>query len=156
MTNIGVPLGTERRDAAAAELQSIVVDLIDLSLQGKQAHWNVIGRHFTPVHEQLDTLVTDTRAWVDALAERVATLGHSPDGRAHTVADTSRVEAFPDGFVTDDKTVALVVDRIASVVETTRGSLERLGAADLVSQDLVIEILRGLEKHLWMFQAQTS
>jgi starvation-inducible DNA-binding protein len=156
MTNIGVPLGAERRDAAAAELQSIVVDLIDLSLQGKQAHWNVVGRHFAPVHEQLDTLVTDTRAWVDALAERVATLGHSPDGRAHTVATASRVEAFPDGFVTDDKTVALVVGRIASVVETTRVSLERLGVADVVSQDLVIEILRGLEKHLWMFQAQTS
>ncbi|MFZ6004585.1 MAG: Dps family protein [Actinomycetota bacterium] len=156
MTNIRLPLDAERREVAAAELQSIVVDLVDLSLQGKQAHWNVVGRHFTPVHEQLDALVTDARAWVDALAERVAALGHSPDGRAQAVASSSRVEPFPDGFVADDKAVALVADRIASVVESTRGSLDRLGTADLVSQDLAIEVLGGLEKHLWMFQAQTS
>ena len=30
----------------AAELQAMLVDLIDLALIGKQAHWNVVGPHF--------------------------------------------------------------------------------------------------------------
>jgi len=33
-----------------------LVELTDLSLQAKQLHWNVIGRHFRSLHEQLDAL----------------------------------------------------------------------------------------------------
>ena len=33
-------------EQTAAELQAMLVDLIDLALIGKQAHWNVVGPHF--------------------------------------------------------------------------------------------------------------
>ena len=156
MTGIGIPLADERRAAAAEELQGLLTDLVDLSLQGKQAHWNATGRPFLTLHQQLDELVADTRTWVDALAERIVTLGRSPDGRAHTVAAATRLEAFPEGFVHDDKLVDVVVGRLETLVECARESADRLGPLDLVSQDLVIEILRGLEKHLWMLQAQLA
>lgn len=35
-------------------LQDTLVALIDLSLQAKQAHWNVVGPNFRPLHELLD------------------------------------------------------------------------------------------------------
>jgi len=43
---------------------------------------------------------------------------------------------------------------VATGVERTRATIERLGELDLVTQNLVIEILRGLERHLWMLQAR--
>lgn len=30
----------------AGNLQTVLTDLIDLHLQGKQAHWNVVGHEF--------------------------------------------------------------------------------------------------------------
>ena len=154
---IGVPtIETPHRETVASDLQATLVDLVALSLHGKQAHWHVTGPNFVPVHEQVDSLVSDTREWSDLVAERAVTLGVPVDGRPETVARTAGVEAFPEGFVGDLKVVSLVADRLASVVTRMRGRVDGLGEHDLVSQDLVIEILRGLEKHLWMLRAQLA
>jgi starvation-inducible DNA-binding protein len=153
----GVPtLETPIRETVASDLQATLVDLVALSLHGKQAHWHVTGPNFVPVHEQVDELVNDTREWADLVAERAVTLGVAVDGRPETVAGTSEVETFPEGFVGDLKAVSLVADRLAGAVERLRGRVDRLGEQDLVTQDLVIEILRGLEKHLWMLRAQLA
>ena len=37
------PLGTHAREAVAGELQAMLVELIDLSLIGKQLHWSLGG-----------------------------------------------------------------------------------------------------------------
>jgi starvation-inducible DNA-binding protein len=124
--------------------------------RGKQAHWHVTGRLFVPLHEQLDAIVDDARAWADLVAERAVTLGVPVDGRPSTVAENTRVSPFQEGFVEDEKVLHLVVDELTKVAERTRIAAERLGEFDLVTQDLVIEIQRALEKHLWMLQAQLA
>lgn len=155
MPRIGVPgAGLQDRDEVAGALQEALVDLVALSLNGKQAHWHVTGRHFVPVHEQLDAIVADAREWADLVAERAVTLGVPVDGRPEAVARTTSVEAFPEGFVDDDKVVAVVTGQVDDVVARMRARLDDLGRQDPVTQDLVIEVLRGLEKHLWMLQAQ--
>lgn len=40
---ISSTLSDENRKVAADALQNVLVDVIDLSLIGKQAHWNVVG-----------------------------------------------------------------------------------------------------------------
>ena len=144
------------QEAVATALQEALVDLIDLGLNAKQAHWHVHGPQFLPVHEQLDRIVEDTRSWADLLAERSVTLGVPVDGRAATVARDSAVEPFPTDFVEDAKVVVLMRDRLETVVGRQRAHVDQLGELDPVTQDLVIEVLRGLEKHLWMLQAQAA
>lgn len=51
--NFHISLAPEQQ-AVAVELQSMLVDLLDLSLIGKHAHWNVEGRMFRSVHQELD------------------------------------------------------------------------------------------------------
>jgi starvation-inducible DNA-binding protein len=41
------------RDGVGAELQTVLVELVDLSLVGKQLHWAVTGPLFRPLHLQL-------------------------------------------------------------------------------------------------------
>lgn len=152
---IGIPEdGVRHTKQVAAVLQAALVDLTALALNGKQAHWHLHGPQFLPVHEQFDAIVEDTRAWADLVAERAVTLGESVDGRAATVASESAVGAFPTGFVEDGKAIALIRDLVETTVRRLRAHLDELGELDPVTQDLVIEILRGLEKHLWMLQAQ--
>lgn len=141
---------------AATALQEALVDLTALALNGKQAHWHVHGPQFLPIHEQLDAIVDDTRAWADLVAERAITLGVAVDGRAATVASETAVGAFPTGFVEDAKAVALMGDQVETAVARLRTPIDELGDLDPVTQDLVIEILRGLEKHLWMLRTQAA
>jgi len=157
MVQNGVPgLSNDTKREVAAELQGLLADFTALSLNGKQAHWHVTGPLFVPLHEQLDAIVNDARAWADLVAERAVTLGVPVDGRPSTVAESTRVTPFHDGFVDGEKVVRLVVEELTDVAEHTRSAVQRLGDLDMVTQDLVIEILRALEKHLWMLQAQMS
>ncbi|TCO15724.1 hypothetical protein EV652_12197 [Kribbella steppae] len=47
-----------------------------------------------------------------------------------------------------------MVERLTGVVESNQARIGRLGAEDLVSQDLVVGITARLEKHKWMFAAE--
>ncbi|HEX2297396.1 MAG TPA: ferritin-like domain-containing protein, partial [Pseudonocardiaceae bacterium] len=64
------PLPEADRTSTGAVLQATLVDLIDLSLIAKQAHWNVVGSNFRSAHLQLDELVATARQYVDEVAER--------------------------------------------------------------------------------------
>src|ERR1700755_3529024 len=63
-----------------ALLQDRLNALNDLALTLKHVHWNVVGPHFIGVHTMLDPQVDAVRLMVDATAERIATLGGSPQG----------------------------------------------------------------------------
>jgi len=81
----------------AKALQATLVELIDLSLQAKQAHWNVVGPSFKAIHLFLDELTDQYRDWYDEAAERLAAIGVSPDGRTATVAAGTPLEPLPAG-----------------------------------------------------------
>jgi starvation-inducible DNA-binding protein len=148
------PLDDEARDVTGAALQATLVDLLDLSLIGKQAHWNLVGRQFHDVHLHLDELVETSRTYSDKVAERGVAIGVSVDGRAGTVAADSRVPDFASGWVTDRDVIRQVFESVDTTVRGIRPRIEQLDKADLVSQDLLIEVTAALEEQRWMWQAQ--
>ncbi len=117
----------------------------------KQAHWNVVGRFFRDVHLQLDELVVTARTYADDVAERAATLGVSPDGRAATVAKSSGVPEFGTGWQTDRDVIEAVVAALDKLIHRLRNRIEETDEADLVSQDLLIAITSKLEEAHWMW-----
>ncbi|WP_246464911.1 Dps family protein [Ruania alkalisoli] len=139
-------------DVVIDRLQATLVDLIDLALQGKQAHWNLHGPHFRSIHLQLDEVIADLRGWSDEVAERLATLGTAPDGRAATVAESSHVPAVDAGQIGTDKVIRIFDDRLQRASERITSGLADL-EVDLLSQDLLIGVATGLEKHAWMFRS---
>lgn len=144
------------REEAGHKLEVTMQELVDLSLIGKQLHWAVIGPLFRPLHLQLDELVDTWRELADTLAERAVALGHVPDGQAEAVAAGSRLIPVTQTALEDHVVVRELTHRIAAVSEAARSRLERLGEIDPASQDVLIEVLRALEKQLWMFRVQLS
>jgi starvation-inducible DNA-binding protein len=136
------------------DLQSTLVELVDLSLLGKQAHWNVVGSHFRSIHLQLDEIVDIARLSSDRVAERLATIGASPDGRAETVATGSELAPFPEGFVAGTDTVKLVTAAMETIADRMRERIGRIGEDDPVSQDILIGVSDEVEKAAWMLRAQ--
>ncbi|MEO5875723.1 MAG: DNA starvation/stationary phase protection protein [Streptosporangiaceae bacterium] len=153
MATVKSPLADDVQKTAGQALQGALIDLIDLSLTGKQAHWNLTGRGFKMVHEHLDDVVAETRAASDEVAERAVMIGRNPDGRAHTVAGTSLIEQLEPGYLAEDKVVAAFTGMLYDVVVRMRA---RIAATEdePVTQDLLIGITAGLEKHHWMFSVQ--
>jgi starvation-inducible DNA-binding protein len=142
------------RDGVGRELQAVLVELVDLSLIGKQLHWSVIGPHFGPLHLQLDELVESWRDLADTVAERAVAVGFVPDGQAQVVAATSELSPVEQGALGAQLVVRELTRRLADVSERVRSRLESVGAADLASQDVLVEVLRELEKQQWMLRVQ--
>ena len=138
----------------AADLQRVLVDLIELQLQGNQAHWNVVGTNFRDLHLQLDELVDAAREASDTIAERMRALDAVPDGRSDTVAATTSLPQFPAGEQNTADVVDLVTSRVYAAVDTARNVHDDVDAADPSTADLLHQIIDALEKLAWMIKAE--
>jgi starvation-inducible DNA-binding protein len=141
--------------AAAAELlQDRLGALTDLSLTLKHVHWNVVGPNFIAVHKMLDPQVKAVRKMADETAERIATLGMSPNGTLGGLAlerdphDDYRLGR--DDTMKHLEALDQVYDRVISQHRQVMNKLEDI---DLVSQDMIIQQLAGLEQFQWFVRA---
>ena len=148
------PLGAHERREIGLELQATLVELVDLSLVGKQLHWSVVGPMFRTLHQQLDELVDSWRDLGDTVAERAVAIAFWPDGQAEAIAAGSELAGVEAGAIEDDAVVRELAKRLAETSERARGRMDRLAALDAASQDVLIEVVRALEQQLWMVRAQ--
>ena len=137
-------------------LGPVVTDLTALSVDGKQAHWHVRGANFQAVHELLDVVVDHAREYADTAAERVVALGLPIDARTQTVGAKATTPKMTAGFQQSDKVIAEVIAGIDATLVTVRTAVTELAELDPVSQDVVIEIARGLEKDRWFLFAHIA
>ncbi|MFD1213002.1 Dps family protein [Arthrobacter sp. GCM10027362] len=135
-------------------LQKVLVDLIELHVQCKQAHWNLVGKNFRDLHLQLDEIVADARLFTDQVAERMRALHAVPDGRSATVAETSSLAAFPMGLVSTADTVGLVVDMLEACVGTMRDVHDQVDEEDPITADILHGFIEKLEQYAWMVDAE--
>lgn len=149
-------LGEHQLKDVGNTLQAMLVELIDLALVGKQLHWNVTGPLFRPLHEQLDELVDSWRELSDVVAERAVALGYVPDGQAGAVAANTELRPIPREALDDHVVIRELSERMNDVADRARERMDRLGEIDAASQDVIIEVVRALEKQLWMVRVQFS
>ena len=141
-------------DELAASLQRVLVDLIELHLQAKQAHWNVIGKNFRDLHLQLDELVDVAREASDTVAERMRALDAVPDGRSDTVAATTSLPQFSSGEQATAEVVDLITTRVYGAVGTLRAVYDFVNQEDPTTADQLDQIIESLEKLAWMIKSE--
>jgi starvation-inducible DNA-binding protein len=135
-------------------LQSVLVDLIALHLQGKQAHWNIVGPNFRDLHLQLDEIVGEVREFSDQLAERLRALNVVPDVRIETVAATTHLPTFPAGEVLTTDAVNLITERLNLAVANMRVVHDEVDEEDPTSADILHLFIEKLEQFAWMVSAE--
>ncbi|MEZ2371953.1 Dps family protein [Arthrobacter sp. RCC_34] len=138
----------------ARHVQAVLVDLIALGIQGKQAHWNVVGPNFRDLHLQLDEIVAASRLLSDRLAERLRALHAEPDGRTRTITETSTLKESPPGLVSTDVVVAEIGERLQAATATARAVHDAVDSEDPTTADLLHDVLETLEQLHWMLTAE--
>ncbi|GAA3740862.1 DNA starvation/stationary phase protection protein [Leifsonia bigeumensis] len=140
----------------SADLQAVLVDLIELGIQGKQAHWNVVGSNFRDLHLQLDEIIAVARELSDVVAERMRALEALPDGRSETVTKTTTLAKFPADQVDTKEVVSLVTERLHAVAGTARRVHDPVDEEDPTTADILHVIIEKLEQFAWMVSAETQ
>ncbi|HWK20515.1 MAG TPA: DNA starvation/stationary phase protection protein [Microbacteriaceae bacterium] len=140
--------------ALADHLQRVLVDLIELASQSKQAHWNVVGHNFRDLHLQLDEITASARAHSDVIAERMRALHAVADGRSGTVSKATSLPTYPQGEVDTAQTVDLITARLEGVTATIRDVHDAVDEEDPTTADLLHAIIADLEQFAWMVSAE--
>jgi starvation-inducible DNA-binding protein len=147
-------LPEKTRAKVAAILNQSLADLSDLHSQTKQAHWNVRGPRFYPLHKLFDDLAGTVEPHLDETAERITALGGIAKGTVRLAAEHSRLPEFPVEKSGDTLCIATLIERFALCANETRKAIDetaQLGDAD--TADLLTAISRDLDKSLWMLEA---
>jgi starvation-inducible DNA-binding protein len=140
-------------EETAAILQDRLVSLIDLTLTLKHIHWNVVGPTFISVHEMLDPQYAGVAEMVDAMAERIATLGAEPNGLPGYVVEHRRWAEYAHGRGQVPVHLRALDQVYDGVIEDHRKAIERIGELDPMSEDLLVGHTRALEMYQWFVRA---
>ncbi|UYQ60572.1 Dps family protein [Streptomyces peucetius] len=134
-------------------LQMRLHSLNDLALTLKHIHWNVVGPHFIAVHEMIDPQVDQVRAMTDDLAERISTLGGEPNGTPGALVDERTWNDYSIGRAEAIEHLGALDLVYTSVIKDHREAMRATETSDPVTQDMLIEQLRGLELFQWFVRA---
>lgn len=134
-------------------LQERLVALIDTALTLKHIHWNVTGPTFIGVHEMLDPQVAGVNLMVDALAERIAAMGGSPNGLPGNLVAERSWDDYAVGRAPVPKHLEALDVVYSAVIAGHRAAIETAGDVDPVTEDLLIGQTGELEQYQWFVRA---
>ncbi|QGH76344.1 hypothetical protein SEA_DAUBENSKI_34 [Streptomyces phage Daubenski] len=130
-----------------AKMEEALEWLLILSLVVKESHWNLRGKEFFFFHPELDKLDSDITEYADLIAERA---------RAIDLYLAPKVSYEMSGESVSFQQVLI------GLISSLRGLTGTLNAAilnitdDLATQDVLIEVKRGVDKWLWMLNESTK
>ncbi len=149
--DIGIP-ETERENVAN-ELSKLLADSYTLYLKSHNFHWNVEGPMFQTLHVMFEEHYTELAEAVDAIAERIRSLGHRAPGSYTEFADLTSIPESKSVPSAKDM-VAQAVEGHEAVVRTARSVLQVAGkAGDQATEDLATQRLQIHEKTAWMLRS---
>jgi starvation-inducible DNA-binding protein len=155
--NFTVP-GVAKQDADRAIdlVQQQLNDCNRLQLTLKHVHWNVVGPNFIAVHQMLDPQIDAVRAMADELAERIATLGGSPNGTPAALEREDDFDEYTIGRADTQEHLKGLDVLYRSVITSHREAVDELEKLDVVTQDLLVGQLHQLELFHWFIRAHVE
>ncbi len=152
---MGIDIGIAEKDRAkiADGLSRLLADTYTLYLQTHYFHWNVKGPMFQTLHLMFETQYNELALAVDAVAERIRSLGHEAPGSYKAYRKLSSIEETDHVPAATDM-VRLLVKGHEAVAKTARNVFPVADKArDESTADLLTQRLQIHEKTAWMLRS---
>lgn len=116
-------------------------------------HWNIKGDKFFELHLKFEELYNDLLLKVDEVAERILTLGHSPN---HNYSDYRKISKIAESIKVSDGITAVkeILNSFQTVIMLQRELLSLSAeSGDEGTNALMSDYIRMQEKLVWMYSA---
>jgi len=146
-----IALPAETRLYSCEQLNQILADSQILYSLYKKHHWLVRGVTFYQLHLLLDKHAGEQLALIDAVAERVQTLGGVAVGDPRHVADLTRIPRSPDGAEEIPAMLSRLLEAHESIlVQAHRAAAQIADRGDDGTADLLVsDVIRTGELQAW-------
>lgn len=151
--DINIGIQTEQREAIATGLSHLLADTYTLYLKTHNYHWNVTGPMFNTLHLMFEGQYNELALAVDAIAERIRTLGYPAPG-SYTAYSKLTSISEEEGVPNAMEMIRNLVEAQEAVVRTARSLFPVVdAAADEPTADLLTQRMQIHEKNAWMLRS---
>lgn len=148
-----IGLNTEKTKQLATRLNALLANYSVFYQNARGYHWNIKGDKFFELHVKFEELYNDLFQKIDAVAERILTLGYSPDHNFTSYQKLSRIKES-DKVENGTRAVKEIVDSYKIVILQQRELLALSGEIDDEGTSaLMSDYIREQEKSVWMYSA---
>lgn len=116
-------------------------------------HWNIKGERFFELHLKFEELYNDLLLKVDEVAERILTLGSTPE---HRYSNYSKVSTIKESELVSDGLIAIgqILSSFKTIILMQREILTLASdAEDEGTNSLMSDYIRMQEKLVWMYSS---
>jgi len=155
-TTNAIGIDTNKAKQLAERLNVLLANYSVFYQNTRGSHWNVKGEKFFELHLKFEELYNDLLLKIDEVAERILTLGHSPN---HNFSDYARVSKIAESKrVTDGvESVVNVLESFKTIIPLQRELLSMSAeTGDEGTNALMSDYIRAQEKLVWMYSAFLS
>jgi starvation-inducible DNA-binding protein len=150
---IDIGIGAKERARIADGLAHVLADTYSLYLKTHNFHWNVEGPMFNTLHLMFMEQYTELWNALDAIAERIRSLGYPAPGTNSEFAKLTSIDETP-GVPDAMEMVRLLVVGHEAVARTARAVFPAVDkASDESTADLLTQRLQIHEKTAWMLRS---
>lgn len=150
-TSIG--LDSNKTKVLADKLNSLLADYQVFYMNARGFHYNIRGQKFFELHLKFEELYSDLILKADEVAERVLTLGYTPDHAYSVYLKNSALKEIT-GVSDGQKAVGHVLDAFSKLLVKERELLDlSADANDEGTNSMMSDYIREQEKLVWMYSA---
>ena len=148
-----IGLDQEEAENLAKKLNTLLSNYSIFYQNTRGFHWNIQGDKFFELHLKFEGIYNDLLLKIDEIAERILTLGYTPEHRYTEYSKSSTIKESDK--VTDGHTaVAQILDSLKIVIVMQRAILELANDAnDEGTNALMSDYIRFQEKQIWMYSS---
>lgn len=148
-----IGLDAEKSKNLANELNELLANYSIFYQNVRGYHWNIKGEKFFELHLKFEELYNDLLIKIDEIAERILTLGYSPNHNYSVYKSVSKVEEssqVSDGV----RAVEDILNAFKVIISQQRSLLQlSADANDEGTNALMSDYIRAQEKLVWMYSA---
>jgi starvation-inducible DNA-binding protein len=151
LKQINIALSHDARAASVQAMNQILADTMTLRDMYKKHHWQVAGPTFYQLHLLFDKHYDEQVEMVDALAERIQSLGGIAVAMAHDVAEMSKIERPPRGREEPTVQLSRLLAAHEWILEECHKAAKRAAEmGDDGTNDLIVsDVIRRNELQAW-------
>jgi starvation-inducible DNA-binding protein len=153
MNTTAIGLDPKKAKQLSDKLNVLLADYSIFYQNTRGFHWNIKGEKFFELHVKFEELYNDLLLKIDEVAERILTLGHTPEHTYSAYAKEAGIQESPK--VTDGmKAVQHILDSLKELIVLQREILLlSADANDEGTNALMSDYIRAQEKMVWMYGA---
>ncbi|MEG4228084.1 Dps family protein [Microcoleus sp. N9_B2] len=155
MRKLNIGLSDEQRAGVIELLNHDLADAYLLLIKTKKYHWDVVGPQFRSLHQLWEEHYQALTLNIDAMAERVRTLGGYPIGTAEGFLKYGSIKEHIGDLPLATEMVSRLVDDHELIIRNLRKHVEQCGEEfkDDGTADFLTGLMEQHEQMAWMLRS---